>query len=84
MMYGFLVPIIVLISILVCWFLFRIFKDIQGIKLLLLGIELTVFGLFMLALWKLAMDESDFLLNLAIIFSVFGTVLSILSAFKKN
>lgn len=77
-------PALILISIVVSWLLVKILHHVPRTAIQLLGIELTLFGIFTLLLWNLSSQEAFFLLVLATIFAVFGCVLAIFSTFKKN
>jgi hypothetical protein len=75
---------LILICIVISWVLVKSLHRVPGIMFQLLGIELTLFGIFTLLLWNLSSEEPFFLLVLASIFAVFGCVLTIFSTFKKN
>jgi len=79
-----LIPAALLVSMIVCWILFKRFKQSQGLLFVLLGIQFTILGLSVLVLWKLTAQDSVWLMNFAIFLSVLGTVLSIAAAFKQN
>lgn len=84
-MYGFIFfPALIVICIIVGWLINRFSKKTQSTDLLLLGIELTVFGLFLLVFWKLTLESVFLLQMLAVVFAIFGLMLSIFSAFRKN
>jgi len=79
-----LIPAALLVSMIICWILFKSCKKNQGLHFVLLGIQFTILGFFLLVLWKLTVEDSALLINFAIFFSILGTVLSIAATFKNN